>query len=1074
MTAANQPPVDFDPFAQGEIARTAPITPQQRELWSAIQLGGDAANCAYNEAVGVRLVGALDRAALGRALAALVARHDALRSVIASDGSALIVHAQGALVPAEVDFRTEVDPEGAFRALAAREVSTPFDLSTGPLGRAQLAQLADDTFVLLLVFHHIVCDGWSFGVLLGELGALYGAEHTGTPVKLAAAPSYADYAETARASARAPEAQRALSFWLSQYQDELPVLDLPTDRPRPALRGYRAGRIDHDLGSELVVELRGLAKQHGASMFQLLLTGFQTLLARVTGQWDVVVGLPTAGQAHYGQLGLVGHAVNYLPLRAPLAPHHALREALAQTKRLMNVALEHQEVTFGTLLENLPIARDPSRIPLAPVCFNLETAAPDQGFAGLDARIVSIPRTFEAFELFANLVDHKQSVKVELQYNAALFDAETVRGWLQSYEVLLRALVVAQQEPLSKLPVLSRSAREALDTLNQTATPFEREAPLASFIERAVDATPDVDALVFGAERLSYRALDVRANQLAHLLRARGVRPDDIVGVCVRRSIDTVVAQLAVLKAGGAYLPLDPDNPSERLRHMLDDADARLVVTRADSVDVLGDVRGETLLLDALEAELAAQPATRPTHVTQGRHLAYVIYTSGSTGKPKGVLVTHKNFANFLTAMDRALPLSQGGRWLFATSVGFDISLLEIFGTLARGFTVVVHGEGEPTDLPKLITDQAITHFQCTPSQARIQLASAEGRAAFGRLTTLVLGGEALAADLAQSLLDLLTGGRLFNGYGPTETTIYSTMYEVTHVDGSVPIGRPVANTLAYVLDAHGEPCPRGSIGELFIGGAGVTRGYHELPELTAERFVRDPFVREQGARMYRTGDLVRQRAGGELEYLGRNDHQVKVRGYRIELGEIEVALRAHPAVREAVVIAREDRPGDQRLVAYLVCDGAPTVPALRAHLTEVGLPDYMLPSAFVTLPKLPSTASGKVDRRALPPPEGEQSLRIGEHVAPRTDTEAQLAALWQEVLGVGSVSIRDGFFDLGGHSVLAVRLASRVSESFGINVPVSRLFQALDIEQLAAFVDASLLGATASPGEEGLVEIEL
>jgi amino acid adenylation domain-containing protein len=1080
MTDVKSVAVDFDPFAAGEIALTAPITSPQREIWSAIQVGGDGANRAYNEGLAVVMRGSLDVAALERSLDKLVQRHEALRTTFSVDGSKLLVAPSAHIPLSQRDLRGEADPVGAYQRFERTEADAPFDLERGPLARVSLLRIADDEWRLLLLLHHIVCDGWSFGVLMGELGKLYNAELHASAADLPAPESFVAYAEERARNEQSADARRSLAFWVEQFADGVPELDLPLDRARPPLRTYRAERIEYEIGAELVEAVRAAARQQNASLLQLLLTSFQTLLARLSGQWDLVTGISAAGQASSGRYGLVGHAVSFLPIRARLDAQGSFADALARTKRMLGDALEHQDVTFGTLLENLVIARDPSRVPLAPINFNVDQALPGTGFEGLELFASNVARTHEAFEIFINLVDRKRTFVIEAQYNADLYSAETLRDWLESYETLLRAVVRAPNNELGKLPLLGEAARErVLMRWNDTATQFE-PTTLHALFERSADAAPTRDALIFEQERLGYAELEKRANRLAHHLRKQGVGPEQIVGVCVRRSVDMVVAQLAILKAGGAYLPLDPSYPAERLAYMLEDAGARVVISRSDSVEALGTLPSglRSVLLDREQAEITREPDTRPEGGARGENIAYVIYTSGSTGKPKGVLVEHRNFANFLVGMDQRLTLSPPGVWLFATSIGFDISLLELFGSLARGFTVVLHSDesGPEHGLAQLIERHGVTHFQCTPSQATILVGDEAGRSALSRLRELLLGGEALPIDLARKLIHELKSGRLVNMYGPTETTIWSTTHVVSADDAAVSIGRPIANTRLYVLDARGEPVARGAIGELYIGGAGVTRGYHHRPELTRERFVADPFAGAD-ARMYKTGDLARFRSDGTVDFLGRNDHQVKIRGYRIELGEIEVALRAHPAVADVVVIAREDRPGDKRLVAYLVCAAGkdePTVQMLKSHLGERGLPEYMLPQAFVTLAKLPTTPNGKLDRRALPAPEQESSLSAGSYVAPRTESERALANLWQEVLGVGRASVTNNFFDLGGHSLLAVRLVSTIRERLGVNVPIARVFQSPTIEQLAAFLDASALSSGAASSSDGRVEIEL
>ncbi|MET0283872.1 MAG: amino acid adenylation domain-containing protein, partial [Polyangiales bacterium] len=935
----------------------------------------------------------------------------------------------------------------------------PFDLGRGPLLRATLAKLGPDEHRLLLVGHHLVLDGWSYGVLLEELGILYDAAAQGQEPELEAGDSYVAYALERATQERGAEYKSALEYWTKQYADGVPVLELPVDRPRPPLRTYAAERHDYTLPAALCDSLRALAKQQHTSLLQLLFTSFQVTLARITNQWDLVLGVSAAGQASSGRTGLVGHAVSYLPVHGKLDPAAPFASALAQTKGQLVDAIENQHVSFGSLLSELSVPRDPSRMPLAPVSFNVDQGYTQRGFTGLRVESWNVPRAYDVFEIFANLVDTKREIVIETQFNRDLFESATIRDWLSSYEAVLAGVVANPQQAPRDLPVLTDAVRQrVLHDWNATETAFERDTPIHGFFEQQASRNPERAALTFEGKSLSYGELDKRANQVANLLIARGVGPEQIVGVCVRRSSDMIVAQLGVLKAGAAYLPLDPTYPAERISYMLEDSGARFVVSRSDSIGALGtlDAKVTPVLLD--KEPLADD--TRPNVKLTPANVAYTIYTSGSTGKPKGVLVEHGNFANFLAGMDARLSLSTPGVWLNATSIGFDISLLEIFGSLARGFTIVIHSDdsGPEFALPALLA-QKVTHFQCTPSQATLLLSDAKGRDALAGVKELLLGGEAMPVDLAKQLITVLKNGRLINMYGPTETTIWSTTHAVTQPEGSVPIGKPIANTRIYILDERGLPTPRGAIGELLIGGAGVTRGYHQRPELTESRFVKDPFA---DGRMYKTGDLARLRADGAVEFLGRNDHQVKLRGYRIELGEIEVALRTHPAVHEAAVIAREDRPGDKRLVAYLVAQGEPTVGELRTFLTQAGLPEYMLPQAFVPLAKLPTTPNGKLDRRALPAPAQDSSLGVGEYVAPEGELEQGVAEAWCAVLGITRVGTQDNFFDLGGHSLLVVKLAEAITQRTGKPVAVPDLFRFPTVKSLANYLH---VGAATNTG---------
>ncbi|MFT3924999.1 MAG: amino acid adenylation domain-containing protein [Myxococcales bacterium] len=1049
--------VDFDPFAQGEISQTAPLTTPQRELWSAVQLGGDEANCAYNEGVTLTFKGALDVAALGRSLNALVARHESLRSNFSADGRTMVIQASGQIEPSIKDLRDASDLEAAYDALVHEEIITPFDLGDGPLLRAVLVRTGANEQRLLLVAHHIVCDGWSFGVLLSELAAFYTADKSGQSPALEPAPSYAAYASERFAREESADGKRVLRYWRSQYEGSIPSLDLPLDRQRPALRTYASRRYDHTLSPDTVAKLRELAKREAVTLQHVLLLGFSTLLARLTQQWDLVVGLSAAGQASSEQFGLVGHCVNYLPLRVKLGPELSFREGLKLAKRTMLDALDHSECSFGALLAELPIARDPSRIPLSPVSFNLEQGVGQLAFAGLEVKTSVAPRAYEPFEMFANLVDHKQHIVVETQYNSDLFDEASIRDWLETYETLLLGAIANSDTKLHELPVHGPTAQGALDALNATQVEYEVATPIHAFFERQVDALPSATALLFEGKSQSYVDLENASNRLAHALRARGIGPESIVGVCVPRSLDMVAALLGVLKSGAAYLPLDPNYPRERLKYMLEDSGAKLVVASGEGLALVQDTGVGLVTFDDAKDESNIRPAA----ALEPHSVAYVIYTSGSTGKPKGVLVEHHNFANFLRGMDERLSLAKPGIWLSATSIGFDISVLEIFGSLARGFTVLLHSDAstEEHQLPALLERHAVTHFQCTPSQARLLLGDPTGKRGLGKLREMMVGGEGLPADLADELLSAIGSGRLVNMYGPTETTIWSTTQHIADTGTGISIGRPIANTQVHLVDAWGASVPRGAVGELCIGGSGVTRGYHQREDLTRARFVEDKLSEGiRNGRLYKTGDLGRVRSDGLLELLGRNDDQVKIRGYRIELGEIETSLRAYAGVREAAVVVREERPGDKRLIAYLVCADqaeAPKVGELRGFLGQLGLPDYMFPQVFMPLAALPRTPNGKLDKRALPAPDQSAALSAGTYQAPSDDLEQRIAAAWAQVLALGRVGVTDNFFDLGGHSLLVVRLANAITESVGKRVAPTDIFRFSTVRGLAEYLRA-------------------
>jgi amino acid adenylation domain-containing protein len=1011
--------VEFDPFAGPKILGAIPSTETQREIWTAAQVSGEA-NLAYNESVSVHLRGELDRRALASALTELVKRHEVLRSTFSADGLSLIINESPDVTLTDVDCTAR--PE-AVAQLQEQVVRQPFLLEQGPLLRAHLAKLGPREHVLVFTAHHIVCDGWSTAVLMREWAELYSALKEGRPSTLPSADPFTKWAQDVADHRLSPEGREEEAWWVSRFSGELPVLELPLDRPRPPLKTFASLREDVTLPAEVIAAVRKAGARERASLFAMLLSGFQALLARLSGQEDVVVGIPAAGQSVGGHDGLVGHCVHVLPLRDRVTPDATAKAFVAQVRKGLLDALEHQQLTFGSLLNKLPVRRDPSRLPLVSVLFNVDRGmtADSMPFSGLTAGLESNARRFETYDLFVNAVELGPVVKLECQYNTDLFDAKTVRRWMGAYEKLLAALARALEgggeAQLGSLEVLSEEDATQISAWN-AATRLDVELKSAAqLFERQVERAPDAVAV----DAWTYRRLDDRANAVAAKLRELGVKRGDRVGLRVARDPDMVAALFGVLKAGAAYVPMDPGFPAERLQMMEEDAGLKALIT---------------------PEWLKPLPPSAPrgdTHATPDDP-CYVIYTSGSTGKPKGVVVPHRAVANFLASMKRELAIGPSDAMLAVTTLSFDIAVLELYLPLVTGARVIIATREDATDgaLLRALAEQA-TFMQATPATWRLLLEA--GWSADPRLTALI-GGEALPLDLAKTLARKVKA--LWNMYGPTETTVWSTMWRVPEQPQRVLIGKPIANTQCHVLDASRRPVPIGVVGELYIGGLGVTLGYHARPELNAERFVEG---------LYRTGDLARWLADGTLECLGRNDFQVKLRGYRIELGEIEEALNQHPSVRQAAVVLRELSPSDKRLVGYVVArEGQGVVEAeVRAHL-KGRLPEYMVPAHLVTLEKMPLTPNGKIDRKALPQPDF--GARVEAFVAPRTPTEVWLAGIWQELLKAGRVGVTDDFFALGGHSLLAAQLMARLGRERDVKLSMRRIFEAPTVEKLAALVD--------------------
>jgi len=1062
-------PVDYDPFAGMPLLRVVPTTEPQREVWLADQLGRDA-SLAFNESVSLRFRGTLDIAALRTALAALLARRDALRAVFSPDGETLCVLEGDALDLPFTDL-ANADPATADAALQARKrhaVETPFDLVHGPLFRAELLRLAEDDHALLLTAHHIVCDGWSWWLIVRELGALYSARLTRDELlpSLAPAASFAEYALAQATALQGTTWVADEAYWLSRFADGAPVLDLPLDRPRPAHRGFASAREDYTLDAALIGAVRRLGGRHGASLFAALLAGFAGVLARLGGNHDVVIGIPAAGQSVDGHDDVLGHCVNLLPLRCRIDPAQPFGVLLDATQGDLLDALDHQRYTYGELLKKLQVNRDPSRLPLVSVMFNIDQALDHEStvFAGLSLEFASNPRRFENFELFINAVQEHGALRLECQYNCALLDAQTVRRWLAAYEHVLRTACEQPDAAFAGLPWLNASAFAELQALQPAVTAFEPHCAMHEHFERQCAQTPQRIAVQAGAQAVSYAELEARANRIAHLLRTHGVHRGTLVGLALDRGIDMLAGLLGILKSGAGYVPLDPGFPSERLAYMAGDAGLAALITQGTYADTF-DLRGRPVLaLDRLTGELAAAP----THAigcdadsAQPESIAYVIYTSGSTGRPKGVSVPHRALANFIHAMRMQPGMAAEDRLVAVTTLSFDIAVLELLLPLSVGAQVIIADRDTATDgnaLMRLLAEQQATVMQATPATWRLLLhAGWQGNPGF----TVLCGGEPLPPELAAQLLARC--GALWNLYGPTETTVWSTCTPVlAGGNGALPdvhIGRPIANTQVWILDIHGNACPRGVPGEICIAGDGVTLGYLHRPELTAERFIPNPFAMHVANTnsdappplLYRTGDRGRWRSDGNLEHLGRLDFQVKVRGYRIELGEIENALLTHPAVANALVMVREDRPGDARLVAYAIARTgfATDESVLLAHLRGT-LPDYMIPQHMMLLSAMPLLPNGKVDRKALPSPQASSARNDAPRVAPRDALEAQLAEAMAQALGVSEIGINDDFFASGGHSLLAAQVTSRLNRELGISLSLRSLFDAPTVAKLA------------------------
>jgi amino acid adenylation domain-containing protein len=1027
------------------------LSAAQQQVWLHSQLAPNVP--LYNEILILERTGALDRAALERSLGEISRRHEILRTTFpAVDGT--VVPAVAEHRPIELpytDLNALLDGRRTAEVLriVTEEARQPFDLANGPLMRARLLCLSEENHVLVVTLHNLVADEWSLSVLSRELDALYQAYSAGEPSPLADLPlQYADYAHWQRNWFKGGVLEQHISYWRKRLAGIPAVLDLPTDRPRPPAQGFHGACESLVLSKSLSESLKELSESEGVTLSVTLLAAFQTLLSRYTGQSDVVVGAVVSGREGVGTENLIGPFAHTVVVRTDLENDPTFRELLLRLRDLARSDCEYQSMPFDRLVSELQPERDPSRNPLFQVLFSL-TPSTSAAPLSWETANFEVDSGAAKVDLQLQLSDRPEGIVARFIYSTDLFNAATMVRMAEQFETLLAGLAAAPGRRIFDISPLAESERhKILVEFNATATDYRRDLCIHDFFEEQVERTPEATALICGHESLTYRELNTRANRLAHYLRKQGVGPEVLVGVCLERSIEMLVGILGILKAGGAYVPLDPAYPKERLAAILEDAKAPILLTQQRLAKILpGDVAC-IIRLDADWPHIAAEPATNPRRNVTSSNLDCVLFTSGSTGRPKGVALEHRSAAIFIQwAGEVFLPAEVAGT-LFSTSICFDLSVFEIFVPLSRGGKVIIAQNA--LALPELPAAREVTLINTVPS-AIAELVRMGGVPASVQVVNLA--GEALPNSLAQQIYEKTGVSKVYNLYGPTEDTTYST-YTLVPRGGEVTIGRPLPNTQAYILDQSRQPLPIGVPGELYLAGDGLARGYFGREDLTKERFVPNPFAKESGARMYRTGDLARFRADGNIQYLGRIDNQVKLRGFRIELGEIEAVLRQHPGVNETVVVAREDVPGDKRLVAYFVAalEPAPTRVELRNFLKK-RLPEYMLPSAFVTLKEMPLTPNGKVNRRALPAPEQPELAPGEKFVAPMDVVESQLVEIWETVLGVRPLGVRHNFFEVGGHSLVAVRLMHRIERAFGKNLPIATLLQAPTIEQLAAIL---------------------
>ena len=1046
------------PIAHSTTGAPVPSFGQER-LWLLEQI--DSGTAQYNISFILRLDGILDFAALKSALSAVVRRHEPLRT--------RYIHAEGRL-QLEVSATPEVllpvtdfsgieqgRREGLLSAALHEEANRFIVLDRDPVIRAAFYPMDERNHVLQLTVHHIASDGWSMGVLFRDLAALYNAGLTGAVAQLPELPiAYSDYARWQREQFAGPEGERLISYWKDQVTGSSFALQLPTDRPRPALQTFCGAFRQYSLSPELTTAIHELCLREKVTPFMVALAALYAVLARYSSQDDILIGSPIAARSRIETQDLVGFFSNTVILRGNLDGDPTFRELLQRVRQTALEAYAHQELPLEMLIDKIRPGRDMSRSALFQVMLIFQNwALPRLELHGLEGSAQIVRTDTSKFDFTIELRSVGEAIEGVIEYNTDLFGADTIdRLWGHLTTYLHRAIAAPEQRAATISLLTSQERQQMLVEWNATGANYPRDVGLHELIEAQVERTPNAVAVRFGNRSLSYRELNARANQVANYLRKRGVGRDVLVGVCAERSIEMVVSLLASLKAGGAYLPVDPEYPTERLRVILEEANPPVVLTQSHLLNLIPAIAADYLCLDSHWEKVSGESTSNLGVEVGGKDVAYAIFTSGSTGKPKGVLNTHEGIVNRLLWMQDAYLLQQGDRVLQKTPFSFDVSVWEFFWPLLAGATLVVAkpgGHRDPSYLVKLIQQERITTMHFVPSMLQTFL-EAHGVGECRSLKKVFCSGEALPYEIQQRFFERLQV-ELHNLYGPTEAAVDVTYWACKRDCGNriVPIGRPIANTQIVILDGSRQPVPVGVAGELHIGGVNLARGYLHQPELTAEKFVPNPFPELDADRLYRTGDLARFLPDGNVEYLGRTDNQVKIRGYRIELGEIEAALEEQPEIKQAVVIAREDRPGDKRLVAYLVAAAStvPTTLELRTRLKR-RLPDYMVPTAYVFLDQIPISTNGKIDRKALPLPAETQPLQADINIAPQSHLEKTLVGMWAEVLGVQQVGLDDDFFDLGGHSLVGVRLFAKIKKTYQVDLELAVLFEARTVRRLA------------------------
>ncbi|MFP2994595.1 amino acid adenylation domain-containing protein [Spongiivirga sp. MCCC 1A20706] len=1038
-----------DPFAGPLVQKVIHTTRAQSEIWIACELGEDAANRAYNESVTLELKGNLDANALTNAIHGLIGRHESLRCVFSTDGRFMTVLDRVEIDIQTHDFSSKSDTEilKSVRSYLLADANHIFNLVKGPLIKFGLLKLSNTEHHLVITAHHIICDGWSTGIILEELGSLYSAFVKDVDHDLPLAIPFSDYADDELSFLESTTYQDTERFWLDQYKNIIPQISLPSSSERPPVRTYKSNRLDFPINSDTLSSIKQTGIKAGSSFVTTLMTAFEVFLYQQTGQNELTIGLPSSGQSATGKNQLIGHCVNLLPLRSSIDANSTFDTYLKKRKTELFDSYDHQRLSFGELIQKLPIPRDPSRIPLVPIVFNIDMGMTVQvHFEGLDFKLKSNPRTYEAFELFLNATGTEENLILEWSYNSDLFKESEITNMMSAFELVLHKIINNPQSTIKN--IISREF-EAYETLNNTSKEYP-QVSLPILLERQANATPDKRALKFKEEILTYKQFNDKVNQLANCLYDQGIRKGDFVGVALPRSNDQVISLLAVMKCGAAYIPLDPGYPKKRLDFMLNDANAAFLLTNNELSSSIS-CNAKIVSLEEILPTLSSYPTeSAGLPEVDNKTIAYILYTSGSTGKPKGVPVRHNSLVNVLYSTAETINAKEDDILLSITTISFDIVGIELYLPIIVGATMVMAESLVSKDtrlMLELLKKENISLLQATPATWQMLL-----DAGWNEKLPLrgICCGEALPLSLAKQILNRTEG--LWNLYGPTETTIFSLGKEILKTDKLITIGRPVANTQIYILNEQDLILPPGSVGEICIAGDGLASGYWNRPQLTNEKFIDFKISDNKHIKLYRSGDLGKLLPNGEIQCLGRIDQQVKVRGHRIELGEIEDTIDALIGVQRSVVLVQNNR-----LFATLTTNvngqSQEMITSWKGELTQL-LPAHMVPSEFVIVDDFPKTLNGKIDRKKLLTNLVNSASLIEKSTRPRSASERIIAAIWEESLGVSEIDVFSNFFDLGGHSLVAIKVVSKIEKETGVRLPLAALLEHPTVEKLASFID--------------------